>query len=212
MPAIVIDRLTKSFRGRAARPTGFRRLPALLRPAPVIRIDAVRDLSFAIEPGERVAFIGPNGAGKSTTLKMLTGILQPSSGHAEIAGFVPWRERRRLALDIGIVFGQRSQLWYHLKVRQSFDLLGRIYAVEPSVYRARLARLAERFAIAICSTGRSRSSPWASACAARSPGRYCTGRSCCCSTSRPSASTSPPRRRCATISTRSRAKTARRSC
>src|ERR1700757_2669991 len=111
MPAIVVDHLTKSFRARAARPAGLRRLAALLRPAPEVRIDAVRDLSFAIEPGERVAFIGPNGAGKSTTLKMLTGLLEPSSGHAEIGGVVPWRERRRLARDIGIVFGQRSQLW-----------------------------------------------------------------------------------------------------
>jgi len=148
MPAIVVDRLAKSFQVRAARPGGVRRLGALLRPAPATRITAVRDLSFAIGRGERVAFIGPNGAGKSTTLKMLTGILQPSSGHAEIAGFVPWRERRRLALEIGIVFGQRSQLWYHLRVRQSFDLLGRIYDIEPGAYRAQLARLAERFAIA----------------------------------------------------------------
>jgi ABC-2 type transport system ATP-binding protein len=148
MPAIVADRLAKSFRVRAARPGGVRHLGALLLPAPATRIVAVRDLSFAIERGERVAFIGPNGAGKSTTLKMLTGILQPSAGHAEVAGFVPWLERRRLALEIGIVFGQRSQLWYHLKVRQSFDLLGRIYAVEPTAYRAQLARLAERFAIA----------------------------------------------------------------
>jgi ABC-2 type transport system ATP-binding protein len=148
MPAIVVDRLTKSFQVRAARPGGWRRLGALLRPAPATRVAAVRDLSFTIDSGERVAFIGPNGAGKSTTLKMLTGILQPSSGHAQILGFVPWRERRRLALDIGIVFGQRSQLWYHLKVRQSFDLLGRIYDIEPDLYRAQLARLAERFAIA----------------------------------------------------------------
>jgi len=107
----------------------------------------VRDLSFSIEPGERVAFIGPNGAGKSTSLKMLTGILLPSSGHAEIAGFVPWRDRRKLARHIGIVFGQRSQLWWQLPVRASFDLLGQIYGVERAVYRDRLARLTDGFAI-----------------------------------------------------------------
>ncbi|HEY8553279.1 MAG TPA: ATP-binding cassette domain-containing protein [Burkholderiales bacterium] len=67
-------------------------------------------MSFCIAPGERVAFIGPNGAGKSTTLKMLTGILCPTSGSARVAGLVPWQERRRLAHEIGIVFGQRSQL------------------------------------------------------------------------------------------------------
>ena len=89
---------------------------------------AVDGIDFSIAPGERVAFIGPNGAGKSTTLKMLTGLLYPSGGSARVAGFVPWTERRRLAYEIGIVFGQRSQLWYHLRVRDSFDLLAKIYA------------------------------------------------------------------------------------
>jgi ABC-2 type transport system ATP-binding protein len=148
MAAIVVDRLTKSFLRRPASSSGWRRLGGLLRRSPATPVVVVRELTFAVGRGERVAFIGPNGAGKSTTLKMLTGILQPSSGHAEVAGFVPWRERRRLASHIGIVFGQRSQLWYRLPVRQSFDLLARIYAVEAPAYRAQLARLAERFAIA----------------------------------------------------------------
>ena len=100
----------------------------------------MQDVSFAIAPGERVAFIGPNGAGKSTTLKMLTGILTPTAGHAEVAGFVPWQQRRALARSIGIVFGQRSQLWYQLPVRASLTLLARIYAVE----RATAAREACR--------------------------------------------------------------------
>ena len=148
MAAIVVERLTKSFPRRPAPLAGWRGLGALLRPTPAIPAVVVRELTFTIGRGERVAFIGPNGAGKSTTLKMLTGILQPSSGHAEVAGFVPWRERRRLASHIGIVFGQRSQLWYQLPVRQSFDLLARVYAIETPAYRAQLARLAERFAIA----------------------------------------------------------------
>ena len=92
---------------------------------------AVDGIDFSIAPGERVAFIGPNGAGKSTTLKMLTGLLYPSGGSARVAGFVPWTERRRLAYEIGIVFGQRSQLWYHLRVRDSFDLLAKIYGLAP---------------------------------------------------------------------------------
>jgi ABC-2 type transport system ATP-binding protein len=110
-------------------------------------VTVVRDLRFSIGAGERVAFIGPNGAGKSTTLKMLTGILEPTSGTATVAGFVPWRQRRQLAYEIGIVFGQRSQLWYQLMVRQSFDLLARLYGVDAPTYARRLARLAERFAI-----------------------------------------------------------------
>ena len=95
---------------------------------------AVDHISFSISPGERVTFIGPNGAGKSTTLKMLTGILYPTSGSALVSGFVPWSQRSRLAYEIGIVFGQRSQLWYHLKVRDSFEVLAKIYGVGAEDY------------------------------------------------------------------------------
>ena len=102
---------------------------------------AVSGVDFTIDAGERVAFIGPNGAGKSTTLKMLTGLLYPSAGAARVAGFVPWAERRRLAYEIGIVFGQRSQLWYHLRVRDSFDLLAKIYGLDSKLYRARAERI-----------------------------------------------------------------------
>jgi ABC-2 type transport system ATP-binding protein len=147
MPAIRTDNLTKSFRVRQPALAEGWHLRRLLRPAPVTDLLAVRDLSFSIEPGERVAFIGPNGAGKSTSLKMLTGILLPSAGHAEVAGFVPWRDRRKLARHIGIVFGQRSQLWWQLPVRASFELLGQIYGVDRTVFRERLARLTEGFAI-----------------------------------------------------------------
>jgi len=145
MAAIVVDALSKHFRVR--QPTQRGALQRLLRRAPTMDVAAVRDVSFAIEQGERVAFIGPNGAGKSTTLKMLTGILHPSSGHAEVAGFVPWQQRRQLAQRIGIVFGQRSQLWFHLPVRDSFDLLCRIYSIERAAYRARLKTLASTFDI-----------------------------------------------------------------
>ena len=147
MLAIRTDNLTKSFRVQQPAQPGEWRLSRLLRPAPAIDLLAVRDLSCSIEPGERVAFIGPNGAGKSTSLKMLTGILHPSAGHAEVAGFVPWQERQKLARHIGIVFGQRSQLWWQLPVRASFDLLGKIYGVDRAVFRERLARLIDGFAI-----------------------------------------------------------------
>lgn len=147
MTAIRVEALSKSFRVRPPPGRGWARLRAALVPPPAIAVPAVRGVSFAIAAGERVAFIGPNGAGKSTTLKMLTGILHPSGGHAEVAGFVPWRERRRLAGRIGIVFGQRSQLWYQLPVRASFDLLARIYGIGREAYAARAARLTEIFAI-----------------------------------------------------------------
>jgi ABC-2 type transport system ATP-binding protein len=148
MAAIAVERLTKTFRSRQHSAGERGRLRGLFARATVRDVPAVSDLSFEIGAGERVAFIGPNGAGKSTTLKILTGILDPTSGHAEVAGFVPWRQRRALAMRIGIVFGQRSQLWYHLPVRASLDLIAAIYAIEGGTYRSRLARLADAFEVA----------------------------------------------------------------
>ncbi|NJN51135.1 MAG: ATP-binding cassette domain-containing protein, partial [Gammaproteobacteria bacterium] len=83
------------------------------------------------EPGELVGYIGPNGAGKSTTIKILSGILTPSGGHCEVLGLVPWRDRIRHVARIGVVFGQRTQLWWDLPVVESFELLGDIYRVAP---------------------------------------------------------------------------------
>ena len=150
MAAIEVEGLSKSFRVRspaANGPAAGGSLARLFRAQPVVELPAVQDISFAIAPGERVAFIGPNGAGKSTTLKMLTGILRPSAGEAQVAGCVPWRQRRQLARRIGIVFGQRSQLWYTLPVRSSFELLRRIYDIARPAHLARLARLTATFDI-----------------------------------------------------------------
>ncbi len=142
--AIIVENLRKEFVVR--KRTGRRRFLFSVYKDEVV--SAVRDICFTISAGERVAFIGPNGAGKSTTLKMLSGILQPTSGHAEVAGFVPWKSRQKLAYEIGLVFGQRSQLWYHLPVRQSFDLLGKIYGLDRQTYDAQLLRLQEVFDLA----------------------------------------------------------------
>ncbi|HSS55410.1 MAG TPA: ATP-binding cassette domain-containing protein [Gaiellales bacterium] len=106
-------------------------------------VEAVAGISFAVEAGERLAYIGPNGAGKSTSIKMLTGILHPTSGDAAVLGIVPWKKRRELAARIGTLFGQRSQLWYQLTPRQTFGLLGRIYRIPADQERRRLARLGE---------------------------------------------------------------------
>jgi ABC-2 type transport system ATP-binding protein len=102
---------------------------------------AVNDISFHIEPGEFVGYIGPNGAGKSTTIKMLTGILHPTSGTVRVDGLSPQDERRKVVQRIGVVFGQRSQLWWDLPLRDSFDLLGAMYKVPA----ARQKELAKRF-------------------------------------------------------------------
>ena len=101
-------------------------------------VSAVSDLTFSIEPGEMVGYIGPNGAGKSTTIKMLTGILVPTAGRLEVAGLIPSLQRTELAMRIGVVFGQRTTLWWDLPLRDSFELLRRIYRIEPERYRRNL--------------------------------------------------------------------------
>src|SRR5215470_16908194 len=108
---------------------------------------AVDGISLSIAAGQSVAFIGPNGAGKSTTIKMLTGILHPTSGRAHVLGFIPWQERRKLVSQIGAVFGQRSQLWYHLPPRDTFELLARIYNLDRAMYVKRRDMLIERFGL-----------------------------------------------------------------
>lgn len=146
--AIELSDLSKSFRTRRARTGGLSAtLLDLLRPRSesVLAIDRV---SFSIAAGERVAFIGPNGAGKSTTLKVLSGILQPDSGDARVLGLVPWQDRKKLAFSIGTVFGQRSQLWYHLPARDTFELLARVYEVDRARHARRKSRLFEAFALA----------------------------------------------------------------
>ncbi len=100
-------------------------------------------VSFTLESGELVGYIGPNGAGKSTTIKMLTGILVPSSGEVLVAGLVPWRQRKENARNIGVVFGQRSQLYWDLPLIESFELLRAIYGIEHDHYRRNLDEFIE---------------------------------------------------------------------
>jgi viologen exporter family transport system ATP-binding protein len=111
-------------------------------------VTAVDGIDLQVPAGQSVAFIGPNGAGKSTTIKMLTGILHPSAGKARVLGLTPWLERRRLAYQIGAVFGQRSQLWYHLPPRDTFELLARVYGLDRERYRRSRDMLVERFGLA----------------------------------------------------------------
>lgn len=142
--SIRVQDLRKSFL-RTRRQSGLRgAVSSFLRPQreEVVAVDGV---SFEVASGEAVAFIGPNGAGKSTTIKMLTGILHPSSGSASVLGLVPWRDRRRLVARLGCVFGQRSQLWYHLPVAETFTLLAHVYDLERGAAARRLAELCELF-------------------------------------------------------------------
>ena len=103
-------------------------------------VSAVDGVDLAIPAGEMLGYIGPNGAGKSTTLKMMTGVLTPSAGTVRVCGLAPVAQRTKLALRIGVVFGQRSQLWWDLPLRESFDLLRHIYRVPAADHAARLRR------------------------------------------------------------------------
>ena len=109
------------------------------------QVVAVDDVSFTIRKGEAVAFIGPNGAGKSTTIKMLSGILQPTSGEIKVLGLTPLTQRRELAMKIGTVFGQRSQLVYNLPLTESFGLTAAMYRVPAAEAQKRIAELVEQF-------------------------------------------------------------------
>jgi ABC-2 type transport system ATP-binding protein len=146
MPAITVSNLQKTFQSKrkaAGLGGSFR---ALFRPE-YSTVEAVRGLSFEMEPGELLGFIGPNGAGKSTTIKILTGILHPSDGEAQVLGYTPWKERQKLAFHIGTVFGQRPQLWYHLPAIDTFTLFGKIYELDDAETKKRIANLAETFEI-----------------------------------------------------------------
>ena len=146
--AVDVKELSKSFRTREARGPGFRARVADVVAPRSRAVRAVDRISFRIASGERVAFIGPNGAGKSTTLKMLAGILLPTSGHVTVAGLVPWRDRYQLGFAIGTVFGQRSQLWYQLAPRDTIELLARVYEIPRAVWRSRLDTLVDAFELA----------------------------------------------------------------
>ena len=134
MPLIDVSGLERTFVVR--RRAGFMR-----RTRSEVR--AVHDLTFSVETGEMVGYIGPNGAGKSTTIKMLTGILVPTAGSLRVAGLDPSRQRTELAQRIGVVFGQRTTLWWDLPLRDSFELLRKIYRIPDARYRENLDRFVE---------------------------------------------------------------------
>jgi ABC-2 type transport system ATP-binding protein len=144
MSIITVENLTKTFTTTQKTPGLKASFRSLFRPDRQ-EVEAVKGITFAVEAGERLAFIGPNGAGKSTTIKMLTGILHPTRGAAHVLGKVPWEARGKLAYEIGTVFGQKSQLWYHLPAADSFDLLAHIYELEPAAYRERRRYLIDLF-------------------------------------------------------------------
>jgi ABC-2 type transport system ATP-binding protein len=132
-PLIKVHDLTKDYRLTKKREGVRGGLVDLIRPRKET-LRAVENVSFEIPPGEMVGYIGANGAGKSTTIKMLTGILTPTSGTVTVGGLVPWKHRLQYTRHIGVVFGQRTQLWWDLAVVESFRLLKKIYEVDDATY------------------------------------------------------------------------------
>ncbi|MEE1618913.1 ABC transporter ATP-binding protein [Brachybacterium sp. J153] len=139
-PAVVLEDLRRDYAVRAAEPGERRRRRRIVR--------AVDQVSLRIERGEAVGFVGANGAGKSTTIKMMTGILRPTAGSVRVLGRDPVPERRRLAREIGVVFGQRSQLWWDLPLRESYGILGAMHRLTERQREARLERLVEGLGLA----------------------------------------------------------------
>jgi ABC-2 type transport system ATP-binding protein len=142
MPIIQTQALRKTFRS-VRRGEGLGGALGALFSRSYVEKTAVADVSMSIDEGEVVGYIGPNGAGKSTTIKMLTGILVPTSGTIDVAGIVPYERRRQNARNIGVVFGQRSQLYWDLPLRESFELLRAIYRVPRDRFQANLKRFVE---------------------------------------------------------------------
>ncbi|QBD83504.1 ATP-binding cassette domain-containing protein [Ktedonosporobacter rubrisoli] len=141
MPQMIdVEGLNKSFRIGVKRTGALGGLLSVIKPE-LREVQAVQDLSLKVAAGEMVGLIGPNGAGKSTSIKMMTGILVPTSGAIRVAGLVPFRQRRDLAARIGVVFGQRSQLWWDLPLIDSLHLLRYLYRVPEERYKTNLVHL-----------------------------------------------------------------------
>ncbi|MGO9606143.1 MAG: ATP-binding cassette domain-containing protein [Candidatus Binataceae bacterium] len=134
MPQIIVENLSKTYRVSERQAGAWGALKGLFARRYRI-VEALRGISFSLERGELLGFIGPNGAGKSTTIKILSGILEPSSGRCEVDGLEPSRDRMRHVARIGVVFGQRTQLWWDLPVADGFNLLRDIYGVAEADYR-----------------------------------------------------------------------------
>ena len=140
MKQIIVENLSKTFY-IAERQPGFRGALLGLFKRQYRSVHALRDVSFELDAGELVGYIGPNGAGKSTTVKILSGILVPDQGRCEINGLTPWLDRTRHVSKIGVVFGQRTQLWWDLPVIESFELLRDIYRIAATDYQRSIDEL-----------------------------------------------------------------------
>lgn len=139
---IELKHISKTFRVAKRNAGMVEAIKALFRREYTL-VHALRDISFTIPDGEMVGYIGPNGAGKSSSIKVMSGILTPDSGECSIDGLTPWKQRKEHVQNIGVVFGQRSQLWWDVPVIDSFELLRDIYRIDPAVYKRNVDELTE---------------------------------------------------------------------
>ncbi|MDD5189965.1 MAG: ATP-binding cassette domain-containing protein [Dehalococcoidales bacterium] len=142
MPQILVEDLRKTFKVNRRQSGFFNSLKAFAH-RQTTTVNALNGISFNLEEGELVGYIGPNGAGKSTTIKIMSGILTPDSGKCEVMGRIPWRQRIEHVRRIGVVFGQRTQLWWDVPVGDSFDLLKDIYKIPFQQYQKTKNELVE---------------------------------------------------------------------
>jgi ABC-2 type transport system ATP-binding protein len=146
MPAIEVIGLTKAFRTYKKQP-GFRGAVKGLFHRQYEQTLAVRDVRFNIAPGELVGFLGPNGAGKTTTLKMLAGLLYPTSGDARVLGYVPWERQDGYRRQFALLLGQKNQLWWDLPARESLELNAQIYGIPAELRDRRVAEMSDLLAV-----------------------------------------------------------------
>lgn len=144
MAVITVEKLSKNFKVKIKEKGLKGSLKSLVKPKYIL-IKAVKNVSFSVEKGEMIAFIGPNGAGKSTSIKMMTGILFPDSGKIDILGLNPVKDRKKLAYEIGCVFGQKEQLWTHLTPYDNFKFFGAIYDIPNPIVEKKIEELKELF-------------------------------------------------------------------
>src|SRR6266850_283651 len=146
MPTITVQNLTKAFRTYKKRP-GFMGAVKGLFHRKYEQTVAVKDVSFSVEEGELVGFLGPNGAGKTTTLKMLAGLLYPTSGSAQVLGYVPWQRDDGYRRQFALLLGQKNQLWWDLPARESFELNARIYGISNADLERIVTQMSELLAV-----------------------------------------------------------------
>src|SRR5262245_11902413 len=142
MATIEVTNLTKAFRTYKKQPRLGGAVKGLFR-RQYEQTLAVKDVSFAIEPGELVGFLGPNGAGKTTTLKMLAGLLYPTSGQARVLGYVPWERQDGYRRQFALLLGQKNQLWWDLPASESLDLNAKIYGISPEILKRTVTEMTE---------------------------------------------------------------------